>query len=66
LLLAQGIHPSVVMEILGHSQINITMKLYSQRDPGDATGGRRAGERDPLAAARAGRFCHQRADHPVN
>ena len=29
LLLAQGIHPRVVMEILGHSQINLTMNTYS-------------------------------------
>ena len=29
LLLAQGIYPRVVMEILGHSQISITMNLYS-------------------------------------
>jgi len=28
LLLAQGVHPRVVMEILGHSQISITMNLY--------------------------------------
>ena len=29
LLLAQGIHPRVVMEILGHSQISLTMNTYS-------------------------------------
>ncbi len=29
LLLAQGVHPRVVMEILGHSQISITMNTYS-------------------------------------
>ena len=29
LLLAQGVHPRVVMELLGHSQIAITMNLYS-------------------------------------
>lgn len=29
LLLAQGVHPRLIMEILGHSQIAITMNLYS-------------------------------------
>jgi integrase len=29
LLIAQGVHPRVVMETLGHSQISITMDLYS-------------------------------------
>lgn len=29
LLLAQGVHPRVIVEILGHSQIGITMNLYS-------------------------------------
>jgi len=29
LLLVQGIHPRVVMEILGHSQISLTMKVYT-------------------------------------
>ena len=33
LLLAQGVHPRVVMEILGHSQIGITMNLYSHVIP---------------------------------
>ncbi|HEY6418687.1 MAG TPA: site-specific integrase [Candidatus Binataceae bacterium] len=28
-LLAQGVHPRVVMEILGHSQISLTMNTYS-------------------------------------
>ena len=28
LLIAQGVHPRVVMETLGHSQIGITMNLY--------------------------------------
>jgi integrase len=28
LLIAQGVHPRVVMEILGHSQIAITMNIY--------------------------------------
>jgi len=29
LMIAQGVHPRVVMETLGHSQIGITMNLYS-------------------------------------
>ncbi len=29
LLIAQGAHPRIVMETLGHSQISITMDLYS-------------------------------------
>ncbi len=29
LLLAQGVHPSVVMETLGHSQISVAMNVYS-------------------------------------
>ena len=41
LLLDQGVHPRVVMETLGHSQISPTMKTYShvlpalQRDAAD-------------------------------
>lgn len=33
LLLAQGVHPRVVMETLGHSQIALTMNLYSHVIP---------------------------------
>jgi len=33
LLLAQGVHPWVVMEILGHSQISLTMNTYSHVIP---------------------------------
>ncbi len=29
LLLAEGVHPRVVMEMLGHSQISLTMDTYS-------------------------------------
>ncbi len=29
LLVAQGVHPRVVMEILGHSQISLTMNTYA-------------------------------------
>ena len=28
-LVAQGVHPRVVMEILGHSQIGLTMNTYA-------------------------------------
>ncbi len=41
LLLAQGVHPRVVMETLGHSAIAVTMNVYShvipqlQRDAAD-------------------------------
>jgi integrase len=33
LLLVQGVHPRVVMEILGHSQISLTMDTYSHVIP---------------------------------
>lgn len=33
LLLVQGVHPRVVMEILGHSQISLTMNTYSHVSP---------------------------------
>ncbi|MGI8999821.1 MAG: tyrosine-type recombinase/integrase [Candidatus Limnocylindria bacterium] len=33
LLLAQGVHPRVVMETLGHSTIAVTMNVYSQVVP---------------------------------
>ena len=33
LLLVQGVHPRVVMEILGHSQISMTMDTYSHVMP---------------------------------
>jgi len=29
----QGVHPRVVMEILGHSQISLTMNTYSHVVP---------------------------------
>jgi integrase len=32
-LLAQGVHPRVVMELLGHSQISLTMETYSHVMP---------------------------------
>jgi integrase len=33
-LLSVGVHPKVVQEILGHSQISITMDVYSHVLPG--------------------------------
>jgi integrase len=33
MLLSQGVAPRVVMEILGHSQISITMNTYTHVDP---------------------------------
>ena len=33
LLLVQGIHPRVVMDILGHSRINLTLDTYSHVNP---------------------------------
>ena len=33
LLLAQGVHPRTVMEILGHSEIGLTMNTYSHIVP---------------------------------
>jgi len=33
-LLAKGVHPKVVAEVLGHSSITITMDVYSKIIPG--------------------------------
>ena len=33
LLIAQGVHPRVVMDILGHSQISLTMNRYGHVAP---------------------------------
>jgi integrase len=33
LLIAQGVHPRVVMEILRHSQISVTMNTYAHVIP---------------------------------
>ncbi len=33
LLLAQGVHPRIVMETLGHSGISITMDVYAHVMP---------------------------------
>ncbi len=50
LLLAEGVHPKVVQEMLGHSSIAVTMDVYSHTLPtmqADA-----AGRMDRLLAAR--------------
>ncbi|HEV8627472.1 MAG TPA: tyrosine-type recombinase/integrase [Acidimicrobiia bacterium] len=33
LLLGRGIHPKVVSELLGHSQVGVTLDLYSHVTP---------------------------------
>jgi len=33
LLLAKGVHPKIVQELLGHSQISMTMDIYSHVMP---------------------------------
>ena len=33
ILLAMGVHPKVVQEILGHSQISVTLDVYSHALP---------------------------------
>lgn len=33
LLLAEGVHPTIVQELLGHSQIAMTMDIYSHLMP---------------------------------
>jgi len=33
LLLGKGIHPKVVSELLGHSQVGVTLDLYSHVTP---------------------------------
>ena len=33
LLLAQGVHPKVVQERLGHSQVSVTLDIYSHVAP---------------------------------
>ena len=49
LLLAQGVAPRVVMELLGHSQIGLTMNTYAHVTPAL---GRSAAERmDELLAS---------------
>lgn len=33
LLIAEGVHPRLIMETLGHSQISVTMNLYGHVAP---------------------------------
>ena len=33
LLLGEGVHPKIVSEVLGHSQVSITLDLYSHVTP---------------------------------
>ena len=49
LLLVQGVHPRVVMQILGHSQIAVTMDTYSHVI--DELGREAANQIDTLLAA---------------
>lgn len=53
LLLAQGVHPRVVMEMLGHSTITLTMNVYSHVNPGPPARSRRKDGDSP----RLGRGC---------
>lgn len=53
LMLAQGIHPKIVSERLGHSSITITLDTYSHVLPGPS-GSRRAGLRRWPETARSG------------
>ncbi|MDP9416846.1 MAG: site-specific integrase [Actinomycetota bacterium] len=61
LLLAQGVHARVVMEVLGHSQIALTMNTYSHVMPSLLTEAATSmedslwGSRDPVAARLAAR-----------
>jgi Phage integrase family len=58
LLFAKGVHPRVVMEMLGHSTIALTMNVYShviipelQREAADKW--RQSSEPEPVAVSRA-------------
>ena len=33
MLISQGVHPRIVMEIMGHSQISVTMNTYGHVIP---------------------------------
>jgi integrase len=52
LLLAQGVHPRVVMETLGHSQISLTLDTYSHVLP--ALGAEAATKMDLLVGVKRG------------
>ncbi len=49
LLLAEGVHPKVVQEMLGHSTISVTMDTYSHTLP--SMGAEAAERLDALLAA---------------
>lgn len=52
LLLPQGVHPRVVMETLGHSQISLTLDTYSHVLP--ALGAEAAAKMDSLVGVKRG------------
>ena len=52
LLLAQGVHPRVVMEALGHSQISLTLDTYSHVLP--SLGAEAASKMDLLVGVKTG------------
>src|SRR3954465_11529016 len=58
LLLSEGVHPRVVMELLGHSQMRTTMDIYSHvmpalaREAADRMGAVLLGGRAPIEPAR--------------
>jgi integrase len=64
LLLVQGVHPRIVMDILGHSSIAQTMNTYSHVIPSAQR--QAAFEMDsilrPIAARTAANLEHQRAN----
>jgi len=63
LLLAQGVHPRVVMETLGHSQVSLTLDTYSHvgtQPRGGATDGRSAGHPSGFIAAGCRTGCQLR------
>jgi hypothetical protein len=69
LMLAQKVHPRVVMEIMGHSQISLTLGTYSHVAPElstDAATGwdRRCGAPRTTATTRRGR--RTRSREPVS
>ncbi|HEX2773807.1 MAG TPA: tyrosine-type recombinase/integrase [Micromonosporaceae bacterium] len=53
-LLARGVSPRVVMDILGHSQIAVTMNIYAHVIPVMQQDARRAHRRSAGPTRRAG------------
>lgn len=67
LLIAQGVHPRVVMEILGHSQISTTMNIYAHvlpRVQREAVAGLDALFAEAQPPASVGSAAHGQADNP--